>query len=60
MKDAPEKVEVIVLPVLAEDEADVSPTPSQDEKAKSLERLMSVGVWDEGDEKAVVESQSPH
>jgi hypothetical protein len=49
-------VEVIILPVSVEDEADVLPTPSQDEKAERLERLMSVGVWDEGDEKAVIES----
>lgn len=52
------EVEVIILPVAVEDEADVLSTPSQDEKAESLERLMSVGVWDEVDEKAVVESQN--
>lgn len=52
------EVEVIILPVSAEDEADVLSTPSQDEKSESLERLMSVGVWDEGDEKAVIESQN--
>ena len=44
------EVEVIILPVSAEDEADVLSTPSQDEKAESFERLMSVGVWDEGNE----------
>lgn len=52
------EVEVIILPVAAENEVDILPTPSQDEKAESLERLMSVGVWDEGDEKAVIESQN--
>lgn len=52
------EVEVIILPVSAEDEEEVLPKPSQDEKAESLERLMSVGVWDEVDEKAVVESQN--
>jgi len=52
------EVEVIILPVSAEEEADVLSTPSQDEKAESLERLMSVGVWDEVDEKAVIESQN--
>ncbi|AEE50353.1 hypothetical protein [Haliscomenobacter hydrossis] len=52
------EVEVIILPVSAEDEAEVLPTPNQDEKAESLERLMSVGVWDEVDEKAVIESQN--
>lgn len=52
------EVEVIILPVSAEEAADVLPTPNQDEKAESLERLMSVGVWDEADEKAVVESQN--
>jgi len=54
------EVEVIILPVSAEDEADVLSKPSQDEKAERLERLMSVGVWDEVDEKAVVESQKFH
>lgn len=44
------EVEVIILPVSVEDEAEVLSTPSQDEKAESLERLMSVGVWDEGNE----------
>ena len=52
------EVEVIILPVSVEDEADVLSTPSRDEKAESLERLMSVGVRDEGDEKAVIESWS--
>jgi hypothetical protein len=52
------EVEVIILPVSSEDEADVLSTPSPDEKAESLERLMSVGVWDDGDEKAVNESQN--
>jgi hypothetical protein len=52
------EVEVIILPVSVEDEADVASIPSQDEKAESLERLMSVGVWDEVDEKAVIESQN--
>jgi hypothetical protein len=52
------EVEVIIFPVSAEDEADVLPTLSQDEKAESLERLMSVGVWDEVDEKGVIESHN--
>ena len=52
------EVEVIILPVSAEEEEDVLSTSSQDEKAESLDRLMSVGVWDEVDEKAVIESQN--
>ena len=52
------EVEVIILPISAGEEEGVLPMPSQDEKAESLERLMSVGVWDEVDEKAVIESQN--
>ena len=52
------EVEVIILPVVDEDATDVLPTSSQDEKTERLERLMSVGVWDEVDEKAVIESQN--
>ena len=52
------EVEVIILPVVDDDATDVLPTSSQDEKAERLERLMSVGVWDEVDEQAVIESQN--
>lgn len=52
------EVEVIILPVSAEDEAELPDAVDRGSKAERLEELSKLSVWDETDEQAVIESQN--
>jgi len=52
------EVEVIILPVSAEDEAVLPNAIDRGSKAERLEALSKLSVWDEADEQAVIESQN--
>ncbi len=52
------EVEVIILPVAAENEAVLPNAIDRGSKAERLEALSKLSVWDEADEQAVIESQN--
>jgi hypothetical protein len=52
------EVEVIILPVSVEDEAELPDAVDRGSKAERLEELSKLSVWDEADEQAVIESQN--
>lgn len=52
------EVEVIILPVAAEDEVELPNAIDRGSKAERLAKLEQMSVWGEDEEQAVIESQN--